>query len=296
MTIDSEVAVLADKQITINMPQMAVEALSENWFFKELGDTHWEMLCKGLGTKSFDLKNDMGSRLYATFVRIRFNCSGTLKSFKENQQVRLTGDMNRFGNSMYFSNLLFQSDTAHIDAELMTTFSIRDKVDNTKLAKSEPYGVVNTIANSPQFPTIGNEYRLVKKQVMKKLAYKDYEFNVSDEVMYEKEYTLNPFYDINGVNLLYFAAYPIINDFCEAAYFNEKKELEDRWEQTYFTKYKDVFYYANCNHTDSLIYQLVDCTTLSDGSKQLSSILRRKSDHAIIARIFTVKSKHEPLA
>ena len=53
------------------MPQMALEALSENWFFKELGDIHWELICKGLNTKSFDLKNDTDDRLYATFVRIR---------------------------------------------------------------------------------------------------------------------------------------------------------------------------------------------------------------------------------
>lgn len=292
MSISTDILVQADKDLVINMPQMAVEALSENWLFKELGDTHWDLICKGLDTKSFNLSNDTGNRLYATFVRIRISCSGNLKSFKENQEVKLTGDMNRYGNSMYFSNLLFQSNTGQINAELMTTFSIRDKVDNTKLAKSEPDTPTNNIEKSNLFPALGNEYRLVKKQVLKELTYDAYEFKISDEVIYERGYDLNPFYDINGVNLLYFAAYPIINDYCEASYFNENLELEDRWEQTYHTKYKDVFYYANCNHSDSLIYQLVDYVELADGSFKLSSILRRKSDNAVIARIFSVKSKN----
>ena len=98
-----------EKDFTINMPQMAVEALSENWLFKALGDAHWEMLCNGLDTKSFDLKNDTGDRLYATFVRIRLHCSGNLRSFKENQKLGLSGDMNRYGNSVYFSCLLYTS-------------------------------------------------------------------------------------------------------------------------------------------------------------------------------------------
>src|SRR5476651_517271 len=36
------------RKIRINMPQMAIGALSENWLFKEIGDTHWDMLCAGL--------------------------------------------------------------------------------------------------------------------------------------------------------------------------------------------------------------------------------------------------------
>ena len=60
-----------EKEITINMPQMAIEALSENWLFKDLGNNHWEMICKGLDTNSFNLKDEIGNRLYATFIRIR---------------------------------------------------------------------------------------------------------------------------------------------------------------------------------------------------------------------------------
>ncbi len=277
----------ATSTFVINMPQMAIEALSENWLFKELGNLHWEMICEGLQTKSFDLKNDTGNRLYATFVRIRIQCEESLKSFKENDTVEMSGKINRFGNSMYFSDISFQATTGKVKAELMTTFSIRDAVDNTRLAKSEPDGLVNNIEKAKLFPTFGNEYRLVKKQVLKELKCGDWVFEIKDEVLFETQYELNPYYDLNGVNLLYFAAYPIINDVCEARYFNQKN-FEERYEQTYYTAYKDVLYYANCNLNDAIIYQLNDCRILDD-NYHISSTLRRKSDNEIIARIFTVK-------
>lgn len=285
-----EEAKSSKRYLTINMPQMALEALSENWLFKELGDVHWDLICKGLNTKSFDLKNDLGNRLYATFVRIRISCSNTLKSFNENEPAVIDGTIKRFGNSMYFSDILFQSGKESVKAELMTTFSIRDKVDNTKLAKSEPDLLKNNVAKLASFPSFGNEYRLIKKKILKEIGTDENKFIVEDKFIYETEYALNPYYDLNGVNLLYFAAYPIINDVCEAKFFNEK-EFTTRWEQEYYTAYKDVLYYSNCNIFDTILYQLVSFEDIGNGQIKISSILRRKSDQVIIARIFTVKKK-----
>ena len=274
------------------MPQMALEALSENWFFKELGDIHWELICNGLNTKSFDLKNDTEDRLYATFVRIRMSCSKNLSVFKENKEATIAGSINRFGNSMYFSEIQFESEGDTIKAELMTTFSIRSATDNTKLAKSEPHGVKNEVERLTGLPKFGSEYRLVKKQVLKELIFGDYKFEIDDsrKAVFQTTYELNPFYDLNGVNLLYFAAYPIINDYCEARYFKDIL-TEERWEQTYYTSYKDVLYYANCNIEDRIVYKMMSNERLADGSYQISSILERESDGVIIARIFTVKSR-----
>ena len=100
---------------------------------------------------------------------------------------------------------------------------------------------------------------------------------------------MNPFYDINGVNLLYFAAYPIINDVCEAKFFNSRN-IDFRWEQKFRTAFKDVFYYANCNLNDTLIYQLESYEQIDEYNFKIHSLLRRKSDGAIIARIFSIKS------
>jgi len=278
------------KNVVVNMPQMAIEALSENYLFKEIGDCHWEMICKGLNTASYDLKNDTGDRLYATFVRIRIRSEKSIKSFKENQNVEIEGKLTRFGESMFFSEIDFQSETGRVKGELMTTFSIRDKVDNTKLSKAEPDVEVNEVPKLDAFPGFGNDYRLVKKGVQKEVGIDNLKFEIGDgEPIFSTRYRLNPFYDINGVNLLYFAAYPIINDYCEAEYFNAS--YDGNWEQDHYTLYKDVFYYANCNLDDSLTYELYSSEKIDEHTYKNNSILRRNSDNAIIARVFSVKGQ-----
>ena len=277
--------------IVINMPQMALGALSENWLFKEIGGIHWDKICDGLGKSSFDLKDDLGNRLYATFVRIRLVCSENLRAFKENEVLDIDGKIKRFGESMYFSDLGLVSSNQSIDAELMTTFSIRNSTDNTQLAKSQPVEGSNTVEQFSVLPDFGNDYRLLKKGELIALKYNDLEFVIKDTPIFETEYELNPYYDLNGVSLLYFAAYPIINDVCEARYFNNNLELDGRWEQTYYTAYKDMFYFSNCNIDETIIYRLTDQQELSNGSIMVQSVLLRKSDMAIMAKVFTIKSK-----
>lgn len=278
------------KNIIINMPQMALEALSESWLFKELGALHWELICNGLNTSSFDLKNENQDRLYATFVRIRLTSRKNLSYFIENDTAEFDGEISRFGNSMYFSNISFGTKNISFENELMTTFSIRNEGDNTKLAKSEPYEVKNLIRKEDKLPSLGSEYRLIKKKVLKELRLGDFVFKIDYNVdpIFTHTYELNPYVDLNGVNLLYFAAYPIINDICEAKYFN-KILSESRWEQRYYTSHKDILYYSNCNINESITYELESVEKVNESYKT-SSLLRRQSDSEILARVFSIKS------
>ncbi len=282
-------AVSLEKTYEINMPQMAIEALSESWLFKELGSSHWEMLCNGLNANSFDLSDSIGNRLYATFVRIRLNFSNSLLGFKENQKVKMKGNISRYGESMYFSKINFGSNSTFVDADLMTTFSIRNDSDNKRLTKSQPKEGVNTIVKMEELPKFGNDYRLIKKQELKEIGDENISFHISNETIFETEYQISPYHDLNGVGLLYFAAYPIINDICEAKYFNNQQE--ERWELQYFTAYKDILYYGNCNLEDTIIYQLNYAKNIDKDTVKIASSLVRKSDNKLMAKIFTIKKK-----
>jgi probable biosynthetic protein (TIGR04098 family) len=278
------------KQNFINMPQLCLEALSENWLFKEAGSLHWDLLCEGLKTSSSELKDDVGNRLYATFVRIRIDGSGNLSDFKENNPFEFKAELSRFGMGMFFSNTQFNSAENIIRIDMMTSFSVRKSTgDNKSLAKSQPTVEDCEIKQHSEFPVFGNEYRLIKKNELKSFFYKDYIFHLSDEQLFSIEYSLNPYYDLNGVGLLYFASYPIINDFCELQFFNSQGEI--KWEENYFTLFRDIMYYANCDSRDKIIYVLNSIENLSENKVKLSSTLIRKSDGAMMARIFTIKQK-----
>jgi probable biosynthetic protein (TIGR04098 family) len=278
------------KKIKINMPQMALEALSENWFFKEMGDIHWDLLCRGLNTESMQLKDEMGNRLYATFTRIRIEATDALNQFLENESCNITGKIERFGNGMYFSNYDFEVANKKIRSTLMSSFSIRNDTDNTKLLKSQPSYQINTIVEAAHIPDFANEYRLLKKEMIKSIVLKNVIFNLSEHSLFTTTYTLNPYYDLNGVGLLYFAAYPIINNKCEADFFNTQNPSE-RWETTYHTLARDIFYYANCNINDTIKYVLNDYEVLDNNIIKTASSLYRCSDDKLMAKIFTLKKK-----
>ena len=50
------------------------------------------------------------------------------------------------------------------------------------------------------------------------LGYRAQRGSVLRPALFEAEYKIVPYHDINGVGLLYFAAYPTISDICELAY------------------------------------------------------------------------------
>ncbi|MEM1217651.1 MAG: Pnap_2097 family protein [Bacteroidota bacterium] len=281
------------RQHKINMPQMALTGLSENWLFKEIGDFHWNVLCQGLGTDSSQIQDEFGNRLYATFVRIRLINSTHLRDFKENESLSMRTEMSRYGNSMYFSNLKVQGDeNKSIDAQLMTTFSYRNKENNKSLKKGQPYGVNNTIEAVSAMPDFGQQYRFLRKKELETVDLLGEVFQVTDNELHQRTYQINPYLDLNGVGLLYFAAYPIINDVCEARYFNEHHPnlVREHWANEAYTLARDVYYMSNCNITDDIIYRVHEMEILADNRVRIQSTLSRSSDGQTLARMFTIKS------
>lgn len=279
------------RELLIGMPQMANSALSENWLFKEIGDIHWELLCIGLNTKSGSITDENGNRLYATFTRIQIDCS-PLSKFKENQPISLDGTINRFGNLTYISKIMGKSGHEPLSAIMMTSFSKRGGGDNLDLIKSQPFVSKNSIGEIKNTPPFFNDYRLMRKGLMMDYLLGDIPFDLDKTFDFELAYDINPYYDINGVGLIYFAAYPIISDFCEAKYFNCLDNIQN-WATEYKTIARDIFYYANCNPTDRIVYKLNQFDFYTEDRVKISSTLVRQSDGVIMAHIFTLKERQK---
>lgn len=276
------------ESIEIRMPQMANSAMSENWLLKYLGDVHWLLLTKGLEQNSAQFKDEIGNRLYATFIRIRYSLS-SLKKFNENDTVDVTGSIEGFGSHTYISNVVGLSGTNRIDATLMTTFSCREQGDNASMAKATPLTKTNKIPQLSQTPLFLNDYRLLRKDLLEDYSCSYGTFTFDGEEVFSCEYTINPFYEINGVGLLYFASYPAIFDKCSNDYFKERHASINFCDE-YHTVFRDVFYFANSNCNDTIIFRLFSVVQDVNLLKTIGS-LYRKSDNQILARIITVKEK-----
>jgi len=251
----------------VNMPQMAMGGLSESWLFKELGDLHWALITGGLGSPSSELADANGARLYPTFTRIRWRGTVPLAEFRENLTLEAEGRIARYGGSYFFSTMRFSDGYRWIDAELMSTFTKRTAENsNLALLKGQPPipkdCAIPSLEEQPAFAAGFREHRAANERP-------------SD---HETDYTLQPNYDINGVRLLYFAAYPMIADLCEA----RAQADPVGWHMARSVVARDVFYAGNCDLHDRIHYR-----RHLHGSERSEASLSRRSDGKLMSFVAT---------
>jgi probable biosynthetic protein (TIGR04098 family) len=288
----------AQRHYEINMPHMTLGGLSENWLFKELGDLHWAMLCEALGRPSDDIVDELGNRLYATFTRIRWESRSHLKRFRENERIYFNNEISRFGKSMFFSRCAVEGEGKSLSAQLMSTFASRQST-NTGLLRGEPRlpeKEKSSMRVSAEMPPFGAEYRDVRRGDKRALTLQGEPARVDDNVLFEMEYRLNPYYDFNGANLLYFAAYPVFHDVCEREYvhrYNVPRGAPGRdWALAASTRARDVFYYGNCDISDSLVLRLHAFDAVGGNAVSAVSSISRKSDGKLLAHNIVIREDH----
>ena len=256
------------RRFAINMPQMAMEGLSKSWLLKELGDMHWGMITAGLGSPSSALKDGGGNRLYATFTRISYSLQQPFRAITENSTLDLRGTISRFGAGTFVSDIALDHDLAAGEARLMSNFSRRGETNNTSLLKGQP-----TIPPGCPIPEVAPPAFM--------LEYRDRRTATPDAPLFESEYEIIPFHDVNGVGLLYFASYPIISDICSLRYAADFAERS--------TISRDVYYFANADIKDVLIFRIHKWEQ-SQSVLNLETSLSRKSDGRLMAYILTSKA------
>jgi probable biosynthetic protein (TIGR04098 family) len=261
------------RQYAVNMPQMALGGLSESWLFKELGDAHWTMITNGLGMPSSALVDGNGDRLYATFTRLRLRATAPLSRFEENEPIGLEGQISRFGAGMYFSEIALAGPGKDIHASIMSSFTKRGSpTSNGNLLKGQPAIPPGCpIPDVASMPDLGLGYRQRRNGKL-------------EPAIFETTYDVIPYHDINGVGLLYFAAYPTISDICELKYVGRA----NAWALEASTVSRDVFYFANCDAHDGLVYRVHARRDTATGVAIESSI-SRVSDGALMAYLVTEK-------
>ena len=275
----SKVDISLSEMTEIRMPQMANNSLSESWLLKHIGDTHWQLLAKGFNKKSSEFKSENNNRLYATFLRIKYVIA-PLSAFLENEIISFRSNIKGYGNNTFLSEISGECSEKKLQSILMTTFSERESMDNTKISKCEPKVKSDNIVSLSKKPLFLNDYRLLRKGLIEEIDSPHGVFIINDEEIYSCFYDINPYYDVNGVGLLYYAAYPLISDSCYLKFFPSSIN--------YQTVYRDIFYFANSKSNDRIIFKLNSISENEFHIKTLTT-LYRESDNQLLARILTVK-------
>ena len=256
----------------IEMPQMALSGLSEAWLFKELGDIHWAMITRFLRTPSSAIQDELGDRLYATFTRIRLQATPHLRGFRENDDLAIDSTLKRYGASLYFADHAIRSTHANASATTMSTFAkYGERGNNTTLMKGAPRlpapDEIEILSAPPEFAA---EYRRRRSEPR-------------TEELFHCEYEVLPPHDINGVGLIYFAAYPSIFDLCI-----ERAEGKG-FLRSYSTVSKDICYLANAEPDEVLVFRMHERTTDENGTIRHLASLCRASDGVRMGEVESVK-------
>ncbi|WP_256524085.1 SDR family NAD(P)-dependent oxidoreductase [Aquimarina sp. EL_43] len=301
-----------NRTYSLNIPQMLWDGLSENWLMKELGDIHWKMISEGLETESDKLIDSNGNRLYASFVRIKWESNNCLSEFSENEEIEIKSHLSKYGKKMFFSNGQVSGHNKDIKTELMSVFSSRNSGNNEKLVKGTPLNVEHkNIPVHNKLPEVAKNFFKAKScffqsekneedNDIQEIILNDSSFNISTDIepLFQKKYQIDSYDDINGVGLLYFASYPKISDKCELSFFQKKYigEIDNyNWAKNSSTIARDIHYYGNANANEELVYNLEHFSFLDENTIKLSSSLVREKDGMLIAKIFTIKKLSEPL-
>lgn len=258
---------------SIDMPQMALSGLNEAWLLKEVGHVHWTMISDFLQCPSSQIADGGGERLYATFTRLAWAAPEGLRSFCENDLLTHSARLSRYGSGFYFSQQTVSKATSTLEFTVMSTFAKHgERGANTSLVKGTPIlPNPDAIPVSQVLPEFGLIYR---KQ--RSLTPEDH--------IFECEYEILPPHDINGVGLLYFAAYPIIFDLCIEK-FEGKGFL-----RSHTSTSKDICYFANAEPDETLIFRLHTREEMQGSITHFSS-LYRKSDNQRMAQVVSTKMK-----
>lgn len=261
------------RRYQLNMPQMALSGLGESWLFKELGDMHWNMITDFLGTASSAIVDDQGDRLYATFTRIRIEVDTALASFRENAALDLESSLQRYGAGLFFGTHDVINIDARCRAQTMSTFAkYGERGKNTSLMKGTPtLPNPDLIQSLPTVPEFGVEYRKRRSES-------------DSRDVFSCEYEIQGPHDINGVGLLYFAAYPTIFDLCIERSENKGFLMK------YSTSYKDICYFANSEPDETLVFRLHERIENQDSFTHVASLFR-KSDGILMASVISHKRR-----
>lgn len=278
--------------VTINMPQMAVRGLSENWLFKTAGDRHWQALCASVGAASDALQDAEGNRLYSSFLAIRARYALPLGEVAENERLETNLALSRFGRSIFASTFTLANERHRLSLDMVTSFVARQKKTGNRLRQStlRP-DLVSTASELPCPPDLLERFQVLRRDERCDHTIEGWPFGPFLAEPPTAVHEPSPYADYNGAGLLYFAAYPTLADTLERRLVHDHglNPSGMDWSLASSTLARDVFYFRNLDLGGAIRARLRRFRT-EDGVATLHMRLEDAADGGALAEIVTVKA------
>lgn len=267
--------------ITVGMPQLSRNGLSETWLLKEAGHRHWLMLAAAFGLARPAFRDRDGATLYATFTGLSLT-DAALDRVAEHDRLRFSGRIARVSRTQYHSVQHVTRDGRPVATLTLLSIFLRRAVpgDNRSVLRALPHPSPPLAAETaPGAPLAPLCQRFRREDWDKHRG-----FHRAD-----RRRTLSvsidpcPHGDFNGAGFLYFTSFQSILDRVEWALFRDVSA-------TLVTAERDLFYAGNINPGDRLTVWLCGERRDDAGLSHWFEIVR-DSDGTRIADAFTTRRR-----
>ena len=218
--------------IEIGLPLTGRNNLAEGPLLQQLGNLRWAHISQLSGVPSHSVADVEGNRLYATFffVEVVFPVNRPMASYAPDDQIKVAGDLRRFGTSMLDGTFyLLPADAPEID-QLTSNGSTQDWADVPRVRLSNVFvrqqrGVEHLQRSRPAslgFERISETAEPPDTHIRVKDAEREgcfarppAHYVQMTHAPVSIPYKLDPDRDVNGAGLIYFAHYPVFLDIAE---------------------------------------------------------------------------------
>jgi len=226
--------------VEVGIHHMGRNNLSETPLMMLLGDMRWSHLYQFTGVPSKQLVDETNDRLYATFFYLwmKFPRETPMASFGENDRLTIVNTLNSYGNSVMDGYSFFypaswprekkiplkngrQAEEIGIPYIRSSNIFVKMLQGASWLKKSRPSQP--GVDNIPKIAEVPDSYPILKKASQEgNFGPPPEHFSLITPETLQIEYQIEPDRDLNGVGLLYFANYCMIQDIAERRLLADK--------------------------------------------------------------------------
>jgi probable biosynthetic protein (TIGR04098 family) len=274
----------------LGMPLLGRCNLSENALLKVIGNDRWKQIQELGGVKTSLIRDDAGSRLYATFYFIEINSTPErpLSSFGENDIIEFESSVAHYEKVYLDGEHKLVGDRDAFVVRSSNVFIYQER-GPSKLSLAIPENMdFSKITELPSQPDTLGFCRDAKRNG--RFLQREADYIPLYEGWRECSYEIDADRDMNGAGLIYFANFVCFMDIAERRILSSlpipvpATLLDAR--STYFRR---IGYFGNAQATDRLLIELqTTMRTINDAGKRLLDLgfdykIRRSSDAKEIA-------------
>ena len=230
--------------VTVGMPQLALNGLSELWLAKECGHRHWLMLAELFGQRLPDFRDSEGATLYATFTGLSLS-DARLDHVAEHDRLDISGGIVRISRTQYLSIQTIHANDRPVGTVTLQSIFLKRATegDNLSVLRACPHPAPRFVAA----PTAESPFASLCRS-FRRDNWEEHRTFRRDRRCPDGEVLVDPCptADFNGAGFLYFASFLAIMDRADWA-------LERTAGTDWLTTGRELFYYGNINPGDRVI-------------------------------------------